>query len=149
MRKSFFAVGCACVLAGSVASVPAHAGHAHYSAGVHVFARHNYGHFSAHDQAMWRGGTWHHAYFRGRWGWWWPAGGAWYFYPQPIYPYPLAVSPVLYPAPPPVVVAPAAAPPPPVVLAPPPKFRYYCNDPAGYYPQVVNCATAFQKIPVH
>ncbi|MGH8116141.1 MAG: hypothetical protein ACREP0_04655 [Rhodanobacteraceae bacterium] len=148
MWKRFFAVGCALVLAGGAASVPAHAGHAHYSAGVHVFVRHNYGHFSAYDQAMWRGGRWHHAYFGGRWGWWWPAGGAWYFYAQPVYPYPLVVSPVVYPAPPPVVGPPAAAPPP-VVLAPPPKFRYYCSNPAGYYPQVANCATAFQKIPVH
>jgi hypothetical protein len=30
----------------------------------------------------------------GRYGWWWDVDGAWYFYEQPVYPYPAAVSDV-------------------------------------------------------
>ena len=35
----------------------------------------------------------------GRGGWWWVVGDAWYYYPQPVYPYPDPYTP-------PVVVAP-------------------------------------------
>ena len=30
----------------------------------------------------------------GRFGWWWDVDGAWYFYEQPVYPYPVDVSEV-------------------------------------------------------
>lgn len=36
----------------------------------------------------------------------------------------------------------------PAVLAPAPTFRYYCDNPAGYYPAVASCPTAFRKVPV-
>jgi hypothetical protein len=31
----------------------------------------------------------------GRYGWWWDVDGAWYFYEEPIYPYPGVTSPTL------------------------------------------------------
>jgi hypothetical protein len=27
------------------------------------------------------------------------------------------------------------------------QYRYYCSDPAGYYPQVMQCNTAWQTVP--
>ncbi len=57
---------------------------------------------------MWRGGRWNNTCFAGRCGWWWFAGGSWYFYERPIYPYPLIVSEGIFIEPaPPVIVAPA------------------------------------------
>jgi hypothetical protein len=48
-------------------------------------------HFSREEIAVWRGGYWHHGWHDGRFGWWWGVGGAWYYYPQPAYPYPVLV----------------------------------------------------------
>jgi hypothetical protein len=78
--------------------------------------------FHEHDIDRWRGG---------HLGWWWVVAGIWYFYPTPIYPYP-------DPYEPPVTV------PPPSVY---PQFWYYCTSPAGYYPYVPQCSTAWQKVP--
>ena len=36
----------------------------------------------------WRSGHWYNGHHEGRHGWWWIAGGVWYWYPKPIYPYP-------------------------------------------------------------
>jgi hypothetical protein len=108
--------------------------------------------FDRHELGLWRGGGWHHEMHNGRLGWWWVAGGAWYFYDRPVYPYPLVVSdvafadPVVVAAPPTVVVvpgAPAAAPPP----AAQPQMWYYCDNPAGYYPYVASCNTPFRPVP--
>jgi hypothetical protein len=55
----------------------------------------------------WRAGHWYHGRHGGRVGWWWVAGGVWYFYPAPVYPYPdphAVPPPVAYGAPPAVVV---------------------------------------------
>ncbi len=63
-------------------------------------------HFDGHDYAVWRSGGWHHEFHDGRWGWWWVVAGVWYFYPEPIYPYPdpyvppvVVTQPVVQPAP--------------------------------------------------
>lgn len=100
--------------------------------------------FERHDRVVWRNGYWHHGWHDGRIGWWWIAGGGWYFYPQPIYPYPDPYTP-------PVVivqqqpVAPAA---PPAPVGPPPtQYWYYCDSPKGYYPYVPTCQTAWQPVP--
>jgi hypothetical protein len=134
---------------------PAYAGHpgpaAHgrpaYFARHPGFARRDWhGHFFRGTLA-WDRGAWRHEVRNGRYGWWWDVGGAWYFYPQPIYPYPTVISevevledPAMADAPPlgdvppdagpapavvapaPVVVAPApvVVAPAPVVVAPPP-----------------------------
>ncbi len=129
----------------------------------HHFAG-DYHHFGPGDRALWAGGGWRHEYHDGRWGWWWFVDGLWYWYDQPVYPYPLVVSPVIYAppvavvydAPPPVVYAPppepvvVQAPPEPepaVPAAAPPRFRYFCPD-HGYYPQVQTCPTDFVRQPI-
>lgn len=78
--------------------------------------------FTPYESERWRGGHWLHAWHDGRYGWWWFVDGGWYFYPQPIYPYPGYVPPV------------APAPPPPNG-----QYWYYCYNPPGYYPYVSAC----------
>ena len=73
-------------------------------------------HLNDHDLARWRGGGWHHEWHDGRYGWWWEVDGERYWYPQPVYPYPVMVSDTVVDAvdsPPPVV---AYSPPVQVVL---------------------------------
>jgi hypothetical protein len=91
-------------------------------------------HFHEHDVVVWRGGHWVHAWHGGRFGWWWVIPGGWYFYPMPIYPYP---DPYVPPA---VAVQPA----PPVARA---QIWYYCDNPAGYYPYVAACSSAWKAVP--
>ena len=88
--------------------------------------------FHEYDLGLWRGGRWFHGRHDGRFGWWWIAGGFWYFYPSPVYPYPDPYVP------------PGAATPYPGI---PQQYWYYCANPAGYYPYVGRCATAWQAVP--
>jgi hypothetical protein len=97
----------------------------------------DYHRFSHRDLDVWRGGRWIHDWHDGRFGWWWFTGGYWYFYPQPIYPYPDYVPPA-------VVVQ--QAPPVPSGL-PPAQNWYYCDNPKGYYPYVASCGTAWREVP--
>lgn len=90
--------------------------------------------FHDHDFARWRSGRWVHGRHDGRRGWWWIAGGIWYFYPAPVYPYP---DPYLPPS--------AVVPPTPGAQ----RYWYYCANPAGYYPYVPQCETAWQAVPEH
>jgi len=134
----------------------------------HEFHERDVHRFSAIELEHWRGGQWRNSCFGGRCGWWWFAGGQWYFYERPIYPYPLVVSEIAFvePVPPAVIVAPApayvapppavygappapvyAAPPAPAPLAPPPQKYYYCDNPPGYYPTVPSCPTPFREVP--
>lgn len=109
--------------------------------------------FHERDIDIWRGGRWYHGYHDGRNAWWWFAGGVWYAYSVPVYPYP-------DPYQPPVVIVQTPQPPvyveqtpPPVQAAPPTQsspqaqFWYYCSNPAGYYPYVPNCSVDWQKVP--
>jgi len=105
----------------------------------HEFHEHEFGRFGPRDREVWTGGHWHHEWHNGRFGWWWFAGGIWYFYDEPVYPYPTVISTVTYPEP-------AAAPPPPAVPAATPTY-YYCDNPAGYYPYVPNCPTPWRAVP--
>ncbi len=115
----------------------------------HVEARHDgpafhgdIGRFHEHDWALWYGGRWEHGYHGGRLGWWWVAGGLWYFYPFPVYPYPDPfVPPVLLPAP--------TAEPGPLPPAPTPSHWYYCNSARGYYPYVTSCPEPWQAVPAN
>ncbi len=103
--------------------------------------------FEAHDWARWHSGGWRHSWHDGRLGWWWVAGGMWYFYPQPVYPYPDPYIPptVVIEQPAPVVIqAPAPAP---VVRAPAAQFWYYCEAPKGYYPYVASCPSGWKTVP--
>ncbi len=53
--------------------------------------------FNPHELAAWRAGVWRNEWHYGRRGWWWEADGAWYSYPQPVFPYPVeVVEPVVY-----------------------------------------------------
>jgi hypothetical protein len=88
--------------------------------------------FHEHDIDVWRSGRWFQGRHGGRVGWWWVLGDAWYYYPQPIYPYP---NPYL----PPVAVAPPPG--------PPGQVYYYCPRPRGYYPYVQACAAHWRAVP--
>jgi len=129
------------------------------------FREHDVHRFSYSQRDIWRKGRWNNTCFGGRCGWWWFAGGQWYFYDRPVYPYPMIVSSFFYVepmvvapmmVPPPVVVVPPPAPRPVIVQSPPPQtavqpgpqFHYYCDNPAGYYPAVQNCNTQFRQVDV-
>lgn len=56
----------------------------------------------------WERGRWMHGMRNGQLGWWWVVGYNWFYYPQPVYPYPInPYAPQVVYAPP-VVVAPPA-----------------------------------------
>ena len=113
-------------------------------------------HFDRHDARHWRSGAWRHGWHSGRVGWWWVAGGMWYFYPQPVYPYPDPYRPplvVVEPAPqPPVVVQmpppmPAAPQGPIEAVQPATQFWYYCEPSRAYYPYVASCPSGWKTVP--
>lgn len=112
------------------------------------FYGHDFAHFTPHDQALWHGGVWHHEERNGRYGWWYVVDGIWYFYDEPIYPYPTFIPDIVY-IPDVVEVAP---PPPPEVEAPPPApaaasyYYYFCPDTQTYYPYVTSCASPWQQV---
>jgi hypothetical protein len=113
--------------------------------------------FSVEERRIWRSGRWFHEFHDGRLGWWWVADGFWYYYPQPIYPFPTYVgAEVVVNAPPPYppydgppsydAPQPYGAVPP----APPPQAAaswYYCDNPQGYYPYVQNCSVQWRAVP--
>jgi len=116
--------------AGTAAAQPHHGDHDGWHGGWHDRDIHR---FHEHDIDVWRSGRWFQGRHGGRVGWWWVLGDAWYYYPQPVYPYP---DPYL----PPIV----AAPPP----GPPGQFYYYCPRPRGYYPYVQACTVPWRAVPV-
>jgi len=99
----------------------------------HQFRGHDFAHFGSRDRAVWVGGHWHHEWHDGRFGWWWFAGGTWYFYDAPVYPYPTVVSEVVYAEP---------------VTAPGAPTYYWCDNPRGYYPYVQSCAIPWRPVAV-
>lgn len=90
--------------------------------------------FHERDLEIWRGGSWRHEVHDGRLGWWWLVGGIWYFYAQPVYPYPDPYVPSD------VIVQPVA----PAAVAP--SYHYYCQNPVGYYPYVARCFAPWQRV---
>lgn len=97
----------------------------------------DFGRFTSQEHVIWRGGIWRHDWHDGRFGWWWVLGPSWYFYPEPIYPYPTYVPPA-------IVVQ--QAPPVPSGL-PPMQYWYYCDNPQGYYPYVASCSLPWREVP--
>jgi hypothetical protein len=94
--------------------------------------------FHDRDFDHWRGGHWVHERHDGRLGWWWviPTLGLWYWYSQPVYPYPNPYTP-------PVVVVPQTTP-----GAPPPaQYWYYCDASKTYYPYVQSCPGGWRMVP--
>jgi hypothetical protein len=65
-------------------------------------------------------------------------GDGWYFYPEPIWPYPTYVAPAFV----------AQQPPPVVAGVPPAQFWYFCDNPRGYYPNVATCSVPWRSVPV-
>jgi hypothetical protein len=120
----------------------------------HEFHEHDVHRFNHEELALWRGGGWHQEWHNGRFGWWWLAGGVWYFYERPVYPYPLVIAETTYVEPvvaPPVVVPAMPAPAPAAVAPagpPPQQFWYYCDNPPGYYPYVATCNTNYREVAV-
>jgi hypothetical protein len=129
------------------------------------FRGRDFHHFDDHERTIWIGGRWHHDWHDGRYGWWWDLGDVWYFYPEPIYPYPTYVTSEAYiepvPPPPAIMVAPPPPPPPPAPVivqapapppppapagAPAPQFWYYCDAAQAYYPYVSNCPGPWRQV---
>lgn len=132
LKQSFLAAA-ACLAIGASPLAASADEHWHHEFHEHEFAR-----FAPRDREVWVGGHWHHEWHNGRFGWWWFAGGSWYFYDAPVWPYPTIVSTEVY-------AEPTAAPPPPAAAAAP--TYYYCDNPAGYYPYVQQCPTPWRQVP--
>lgn len=98
-------------------------GHGGAPPAIHGFAAGPVGRFGARDMATWRSGYWWHGWRGGRVGWWWFAGGFWYWFAAPVYPYPTYVPDYYigggYPA--------------------PGALAWWCDNPPGYYPYVQGC----------
>lgn len=94
-------------------------------------------HFHERDFDRWRGGHWVHTHHDDHFGWWWvvPAMGLWYWYSQPVYPYPNPYTP-------PLVVAPTVPSAPPQV-----QYWYYCDASQTYYPYVQACPGGWRMVP--
>lgn len=101
--------------------------------------------FDRYDYPRWRGGAWRHTRHNGRLGWWWVVGGgSWYFYSQPVYPYPDPYIPsvvIMQSEPvestPDIVVSPAAA----------SQYWYYCESTSSYYPYTASCPEGWKTVP--
>jgi hypothetical protein len=108
-------------------------------AGAHAW-RHEWGegdirHFHDHDWDDWHGGGWRHGWYNDRFGWWWVVSGVWFYYPQPIYPYPDPYIPPDFVTPPVAEDGPAI------------QYWYYCAAQDGYYPYVPACPTGWTQMP--
>jgi len=82
-------------------------------------------HFRDRDFQRWRGGHWMHGRHDGYLGWWWVVGGLWYFYADPVYPYPDPYVP------------PSSG----------TQYWYYCEPAGAYYPYVATCPSGWRKVP--
>jgi hypothetical protein len=90
-----------------------------------------------HHGPGFQGGRWYHGHHRGHPGWWWSAGGLWYWDPAaPVYSY--AYGPYGY------APVPMAAPMPDL---PPQQSWFYCEGSSVYYPAVTECPGGWTEIP--
>jgi hypothetical protein len=71
---------------------------------------------------------WHHGRHHGRQGWWWVVGNGCYFYTTPAYPYPVYLSTAYDDT-------------------SPAEVSWYCDDPPGYYPELITCNGAWREVP--
>ena len=97
-----------------------------------IFAHRGFTHFTVAERVAWTHGRWFHRLWHGRFGWWWNAGGVWFWYDAPVYPYPTVISDNYYEEPDYDQAAPA---------------WYYCYDPPGYYPYVPKCRGQWRPVP--
>lgn len=107
-----------------------------------IYWRSNIRLFPRYDWDTWRRGRWYHGWYGQRWGWWWLAGNAWFYYPAPI-PYPNPYVPG-------TVTVVNTEPPPPAApsQAPEAQYWYHCKAPDGYYPYVSQCPGGWTRVPV-
>jgi hypothetical protein len=96
----------------------------------------------ADHRTVWSQGRWHHGYYGGLYGWWWLVAGYWYWYQEPIFPYPDYVSDEIEPDTDDQV--PPDANPPDGLEG---DVYYYCGDPNGYYPYVATCNAPWETVP--
>ena len=92
------------------------------------FPHRDFARFDDRERTLWLSGRWSQNCFEGLCGFWWLASGIWHFYAEPIYPYPIVVSDVVYVEQTAVTASPVVPLPPPpptpapiVVVAPPPQ----------------------------
>jgi hypothetical protein len=76
-------------------------------------------------ERSWRKGHWYHGSHRGRFGWWWITGPQWFFYDNPVYPFP-------------DIYGPAGA-----ELG----WWYWCDSYQDYYPYVTRCPSGWRTVP--
>jgi hypothetical protein len=97
------------------------------------FRGRNVSNLGAREREMWRGGEWRHARHNGRYGWWWNVDGGWFFYDEPVYPYPAYISDYAYDDYDDGDYGNNVA--------------YWCDWPRGYYPDVQYCSVQWQQVP--
>ncbi len=99
-----------------------------------MFRSHDFSHFTLQERNSWQRGSWRHAWHNGHYGWWWFVDDFWFFYPQPIYPYPAYIGADSYYDYYDRYGAPSY-------------YWYYCEDPRGYYPYIQRCNVPWQPVP--
>jgi len=76
------------------------------------------------DLARWQGGNWQHMSHGGRLGWWWVVGPDWYYFDEPVYPYPDLYTPMSQPL----------------------GWWYWCDPLQEYYPYVTSCPVPWESV---
>ncbi len=94
-----------------------------------AFHGHSFAEFTSQEKEAWTHGSWRHTWHHHHFGWWWFADGFWFFYPEPLYPYPDYVGPEYY------------------YEEGADYYWYWCDDPPGYYPYVQQCNDDWQPVP--
>ncbi len=138
LSLGFLLLGLAALIHSPVALAQHRGGHhgaarGHHGVGVAPQRHGNIARFHEHDGGVWRGGHWVHDHHGGRLGWWWVAGGAWYLYPAPVYPYPNPWEPA------PAVIG--------IPAVPPTPYWYYCDALQTYYPYTPDCPGGWREVP--
>jgi hypothetical protein len=131
LRHLLFLLSVACVLLPAAPALADHRSGGHSSAGhwggVNGWHYHSgwHGDIRHFDHSRWQGGHWWHGEFGARRGWWWIVGPDWYWYADPVYPFP---DPYLPPG--------AAT-----------GFWYWCDYYKQYYPYVGACPSGWRAVP--
>jgi hypothetical protein len=118
-----------------------------------LFYGRDYAHFTPRESALWRSGAWRREFHDGRFGWWYIVDGIWYFYTQPVYPYPTFIPDVVYipdeesDYDDDVSADPGASLPNGVFYANGVYYYYYCPSLQAYYPYVGTCPSPWQTVP--
>jgi hypothetical protein len=105
----------------------------------HGFRGRGFNSFSPDERVRWEGGNWHNDWHDGRFGWWWQVDDGWYWYPEPVYPFPTDVAAVADEG---DLAAPLAGP----LGQPPAQFWYFCDATQAFYPYVAVCPTGWRQV---